>query len=108
MQKRFWPLFIIMGAFLAAPVQAKLYKWTDDKGEVHYGDSIPAQYLNKQHDEMNAAGPDRKTGRPGKGRSRAQRGSAAGGDKKRKRQKAGGNKGSVIECYWTPILRNAI
>jgi hypothetical protein len=56
MQKRFWPLFIIIGAFLAAPVQAKLYKWTDEKGEVHYGDSIPAQYLKKQHDELNQQG----------------------------------------------------
>ena len=56
MRKNFWSLFIIMGAFLAAPVQAKLYKWTDDKGAVHYGDSIPARYLNKEHDEMNAQG----------------------------------------------------
>jgi hypothetical protein len=56
MQKRFWPLFIIIGAFLAAPVQAKLYKWTDEKGEVHYGDSIPSQYLNKKHDELNQQG----------------------------------------------------
>jgi hypothetical protein len=56
MQKRFWPLFIIIGAFLAAPVQAKLYKWKDDNGEVHYGDSIPAKYLKKQHDELNQQG----------------------------------------------------
>jgi hypothetical protein len=56
MQKRFWPLFIILGVFLAAPVQAKLYKWKDDNGEVHYGDSIPAKYLKKQHDELNQQG----------------------------------------------------
>jgi len=56
MQKRFWPFFIVIGAFLVTPVQAKLYKWKDENGEVHYGDSIPAQYLKKQHDELNQQG----------------------------------------------------
>jgi hypothetical protein len=56
MQKRFWPFLIVICAFLAAPVHAKLYKWTDENGEVHYGDSIPAQYLKKQHDELNQQG----------------------------------------------------
>ena len=56
MQKRFWPFFIVIGAFLVTPVQAKLYKWKDENGEVHYGDSIPPQYLKKQHDELNQQG----------------------------------------------------
>ena len=46
----------MIGAFLVTPVQAKLYKWKDENGEVHYGDSIPPQYLKKQHDELNQQG----------------------------------------------------
>jgi hypothetical protein len=56
MQKRFWPLLIVISVFLSAQAQAKMYKWTDEKGEVHYGDSMPAQYLKKEHSELNQQG----------------------------------------------------
>lgn len=32
------------------------YKWTDDQGVVHYGDSIPPQYAEKAHDALNKDG----------------------------------------------------
>jgi len=32
------------------------YKWTDDQGVVHYGDSIPPQYAEKAHETLNAQG----------------------------------------------------
>jgi len=35
---------------------AKLYKWVDDKGEVHYGDSIPPQYANRDRNVLNDKG----------------------------------------------------
>jgi len=38
------------------PAQAKMYKWTDEDGNVHFGDRIPDQYLAKEHKEMNAQG----------------------------------------------------
>jgi hypothetical protein len=56
MQKRFWPFLITMAALVAAPAQARLYKWTDEAGQVHYGDSVPAKYLKKEHKEMNEQG----------------------------------------------------
>ncbi|MCK5394474.1 MAG: DUF4124 domain-containing protein [Gammaproteobacteria bacterium] len=36
--------------------QAKLYKWVDDKGRVHFGDRIPYKYQLKAHDELNEGG----------------------------------------------------
>src|ERR1700728_3950168 len=32
------------------------YRWTDDQGIVHYGDSIPPQYAEKEHSVMNKQG----------------------------------------------------
>ena len=37
-------------------VQAKMYKWEDENGQVHFGDKIPTRYLVKEHDEMNEQG----------------------------------------------------
>ena len=37
-------------------VQAKMYKWVDENGQVHFGDSVPEQYLHKAHDEVNERG----------------------------------------------------
>lgn len=45
---------ILLGA--AAPVQAKMYKWVDENGQVHFGDRIPDQYLIKEHKELNEEG----------------------------------------------------
>lgn len=35
---------------------AKLYKWVDDNGRIHYGDKIPAKYSKNQHDVLNSRG----------------------------------------------------
>jgi hypothetical protein len=32
------------------------YKWTDDQGVVHYGDSIPPQYAEKAHEALDKQG----------------------------------------------------
>jgi hypothetical protein len=32
------------------------YRWTDDKGVVHYGDSVPAEYAGKEHSVLNGQG----------------------------------------------------
>ena len=37
-------------------VQAKMYKWVDENGQVHFGDKIPTKYLVKEHDELNELG----------------------------------------------------
>ncbi len=49
------PLLIVISA-TAMPVQAKMYKWIDDNGQIHYSDTVPAQYLVKEHKEMNQQG----------------------------------------------------
>jgi len=36
--------------------QAKMYKWVDEEGQMHFGDKIPPQYIIKAHDELNEQG----------------------------------------------------
>lgn len=40
----------------ASVTQAKMYKWVDDNGQVHFGDRVPVQYISKEHDELNDQG----------------------------------------------------
>jgi hypothetical protein len=44
----------------AAPSQhgqpSKLYRWTDEKGVVHYGDSIPPEYAKQDRSVLNSQG----------------------------------------------------
>lgn len=42
--------------FLISPVQAKLYKWTDENGKVHYSDKVPPQHSKHKRDELNEQG----------------------------------------------------
>jgi hypothetical protein len=43
-------------AWTALAGNGALYKWTDDQGVVHYGDSIPPQYAEKAHETLNKQG----------------------------------------------------
>lgn len=47
---------LILAALLAAPAWATTYRWVDEHGKVHYGDSIPPQYVGQGRTEMNAQG----------------------------------------------------
>lgn len=54
---------LVGGQILAAPRPVapgtpteKLYRWVDDKGEVHYGDSVPPEYSKQQRDILNKQG----------------------------------------------------
>ena len=40
----------------AAAAPAQTYRWTDDKGVVHYGDSVPAEYAGREHSVLNGQG----------------------------------------------------
>jgi len=40
----------------AFSAQAKMYKWVDENGQMHFGDKIPPEYLVKEHDELNEQG----------------------------------------------------
>lgn len=41
---------------LSAPASAKLYKWVDEEGNVHYGDKLPPEQVEKQHQQLNKRG----------------------------------------------------
>ncbi len=44
------------GMAISFPVSAKLYKWVDDNGVTHYGETIPPEYANKDRVELDKAG----------------------------------------------------
>ncbi len=50
--------FLLLLAALAVsqPALAKMYKWVDEKGEVHYGDTVPPQYANQGREELSKKG----------------------------------------------------
>lgn len=43
-----------IGITISLPVSAKMYKWVDDKGTTHYGETIPPEYANKDRTELKA------------------------------------------------------
>lgn len=47
---------LIVGSLLSFSAQAKLYKWVDDKGVTHYGETIPQEYANRDRSELNKSG----------------------------------------------------
>lgn len=53
--------FLILLLSCSLPVQAKLYKWVDEEGNIHFGDKVPARYLVKEHEELNTQGLTVKT-----------------------------------------------
>ena len=51
--------FLVMAAILISSsflVQAKMYKWVDENGQMHFGDKIPQKYQEKEHEELNDRG----------------------------------------------------
>lgn len=47
---------LIAGITVSLPVAAKMYKWVDDKGTTHYGETIPPEYANKDRSVLNKEG----------------------------------------------------
>ncbi len=47
---------LVVGITFSLPVAAKLYKWVDDNGTTHYGETIPPEYANKDRAELNKSG----------------------------------------------------
>jgi hypothetical protein len=47
---------LAIGITLSFPATAKMYKWVDDKGTTHYGETIPPEYANKNRIELDKAG----------------------------------------------------
>lgn len=49
-----WCFFMV--AFMQTAVAAGLQKWTDEKGQVHYGDRVPQKYLGQERSTLNKQG----------------------------------------------------
>ncbi|MFA6970831.1 MAG: DUF4124 domain-containing protein [Gallionella sp.] len=47
---------LLAGLVFSLPAAAKMYKWVDDKGTTHYGETIPAEYANKDRQLLNKSG----------------------------------------------------
>ena len=47
---------LVIGMTFSLSAAAKMYKWVDDKGTTHYGETIPPEYANKDRTELNKAG----------------------------------------------------
>jgi chromosome segregation ATPase len=47
---------LVAGIAFSLPVSAKMYKWVDDKGVTHYGETIPPEYANKDRSELGKSG----------------------------------------------------
>jgi uncharacterized protein YaaN involved in tellurite resistance len=47
---------LVAGLTLSFPAMATLYKWVDDNGITHYGETIPPEYADKDHQVLNKEG----------------------------------------------------
>ncbi len=47
---------LIIGLSFSLPAAAKMYKWVDDQGVTHYGETIPPEYADKDRSELNKSG----------------------------------------------------
>lgn len=47
---------LLAGLVFSLPAAAKMYKWVDDKGTTHYGETIPPEYANKDRQLLNKSG----------------------------------------------------
>ena len=60
MRRHYLPNTLLLILCIALPTgelaASKVYKWVDDKGEVHYGDRIPPEYSQQGHTELNQQG----------------------------------------------------
>ncbi len=47
---------LFAGLALSFPAMATLYKWVDDNGITHYGETIPPEYAGKDHEVLDKEG----------------------------------------------------
>ena len=54
MSRYFYLLILLLCSTTA--VNAEMYRWTDEKGKVHYSDKIPAQHKHRGHTQLSPQG----------------------------------------------------
>lgn len=82
-------LALLAGAAVAqSDKDKKLYRWVDKNGQVHYGDSVPAEYAEQDRDVLNrqgvAVGREEGTITPEEAAAKAAEDKAARDEQKRK------------------------
>lgn len=61
MKHEFLIALLVVGTALSVPASAKTFKWVDDQGVTHYGETIPPEYASKNRDTLNKSGAVIKT-----------------------------------------------
>ncbi|MDO9372468.1 MAG: DUF4124 domain-containing protein [Gammaproteobacteria bacterium] len=95
-------LFTAAALSSTALASGKLYKWVDDKGEVHYGDKIPPEYAQQGHTELNQQGVTIKTTegvKTGEQLAEEQRKQQAGADEKRRTDELAARDKVLLNTY---------
>ena len=54
-------MLLTAALMLAGTVQAKVYRWVDENGEVHYSETLPPDFEDKKHDVLDNQGIERQT-----------------------------------------------
>jgi hypothetical protein len=50
-------LIVLLGLLLTTASQAQnVYRWTDERGEVHYGHAVPPEYADRGYDRLSGDG----------------------------------------------------
>jgi hypothetical protein len=57
---------LIVGVWTNATIAGKLYKWTDEKGIVHYADKLPPNKVKDAHKQLDDQGLVREESKPAK------------------------------------------
>jgi hypothetical protein len=54
----FFTLLLLSAAILTAgsAMAAKVYRWVDENGEIHYSETLPPDFEDKKHDELDERG----------------------------------------------------
>jgi len=55
-KSKLWGLSLLLSSAICVNVEAKLFKWVDDNGITHYGETIPPEYANKDATQLGSKG----------------------------------------------------
>ncbi|KAF0205771.1 MAG: hypothetical protein FD173_716 [Gallionellaceae bacterium] len=56
LKAKFLGVSLVLCCAFSASAEAKLYKWVDDNGTTHYGETIPPEYANKDATKLSDKG----------------------------------------------------
>ena len=54
--KNLYVISVLVFLLIGFSVEAKLYKWTDENGKVHYSDKMPPDQIKNAHEKLSDQG----------------------------------------------------